>query len=590
MTDYSGTIRGSIILALPDPAVGPNGEVPADHVSNSAHASLTGTLTLTGVTVDAAGTVTGVMTATIIQDIRRHTQEEGTTTRQAIIDIPATPFTTTLADFSLELTALDPAFTIRPTHVSSFSPYRDQLTLAQSAEFTAIDATGPVTGNIGFDVVLIATTSVYRVPGSAYSNLDIFEGPGRKIIIDVTRIGGIAHASAMTWSLEALGTLTDADFPGGVLPTGTLDFAPGDWTKTLSIDIADNANFDQRSRSYRLVVAAAPGEVIRHDEDSPTVVIYNDDPPPVLSITPLDADKPEGDSGTTAFTFLITRTGNTLGTVDAEWSLFHGAAELAPGQAHSGSIHFAAGETEHLLSLDIAGDLTAEPDRGFLVMLDDRETYWRGADSSAGGAVRTDDPVVFGDVAVADAGTGQPRAVTPVYYYGPVSGVEKELILITPDNINVAASGPNWFIHTGSGNDAIAMSSGSNVLDGGTGSNFLTGGSGTDHFFIDARGITQPVWSTVLAMDTDENVTIWIGNVQGVTMTWEDNLGAPGFQGLTLHVGGAGRPWASLTLPGFTKADLDRFWNYDNRVGAWTAYGPQIGGDYIIVNVHEPRY
>ena len=70
---------------------------------------------------------------------------------------------------------------------------------------------------------------------------------------------------------------------------------------------------------------------------------------------------------------------------------------------------------------------------------------------------------------------------------GPVSGIQYDYINITSDSLNISASTPNWFIHSGSGNDAIAASSGINVLDGGTGSNFLTGGSGTDTFFVDDR-------------------------------------------------------------------------------------------------------
>ncbi len=83
-------------------------------------------------------------------------------------------------------------------------------------------------------------------------------------------------------------------------------------------------------------------------------------------------------------------------------------------------------------------------------------------------------------------------------YPGPVAGLQHQYINTTSDNINLTASSPNWFIHSGSGEDAIAANSGTNVLDGGTGSNFLTGGSGTDTFFVDNRGATADIWSTVV--------------------------------------------------------------------------------------------
>jgi hypothetical protein len=88
---------------------------------------------------------------------------------------------------------------------------------------------------------------------------------------------------------------------------------------------------------------------------------------------------------------------------------------------------------------------------------------------------------------VADTTTGQPVAVEGHPYTGPVAGVQQQYINITGDSLAITAITPNWFLHSGGGEDALAVSSGNNVLDGGTGSNFRTGGSGTDNFFVDDR-------------------------------------------------------------------------------------------------------
>ena len=120
-------------------------------------------------------------------------------------------------------------------------------------------------------------------------------------------------------------------------------------------------------------------------------------------------------------------------------------------------------------------------------------------------------------------------------YAGPVAGLEHQYINITSDGLNIAASSPNWFIHSGSGEDAIAASSGTNVLDGGTGSNFLTGGSGTDTFFVDNRGATADIWSTVVGFHAGDAATIWGVTPQDFALAWVDGQGAAGFTGLTLH-------------------------------------------------------
>ena len=120
---------------------------------------------------------------------------------------------------------------------------------------------------------------------------------------------------------------------------------------------------------------------------------------------------------------------------------------------------------------------------------------------------------------VAVSATAQP-------YTGPVSGLQNEYINITSDSLNISVSTPNWFIHSGSGTDAIAANSGINVLDGGTGSNFLTGGSGTDTFFVDDRGPTADIWSTVNGFHAGDAATIWGVTPQDFGLTWVDGQGA----------------------------------------------------------------
>ncbi len=155
-----------------------------------------------------------------------------------------------------------------------------------------------------------------------------------------------------------------------------------------------------------------------------------------------------------------------------------------------------------------------------------------------------------------DTSTGQ--AVVPYAepYRGPVVGLEDQYVNLTSDNLNISASTADWFIHSGSGTDAIAVSYGNNVLDGGTGSNFLSGGSGTDNFFVDARGAASDIWSTVNDFHLGDAATIWGISPSDFTVAWADGQGASGYTGLTMHATAYGRPTASLTLVGYSQADL----------------------------------
>ena len=62
-------------------------------------------------------------------------------------------------------------------------------------------------------------------------------------------------------------------------------------------------------------------------------------------------------------------------------------------------------------------------------------------------------------------------------------------------------------------------------------------------------------------------------------LDWQDNQGAVGFTGLTLHASKAGMPAASMTLAGFTKADLD-----SGRVSFSFGVDPGSGSNYLYVH------
>jgi serralysin len=159
-------------------------------------------------------------------------------------------------------------------------------------------------------------------------------------------------------------------------------------------------------------------------------------------------------------------------------------------------------------------------------------------------------------VAAQNTISGSPIDASPHAYTGPVGGLFGEYINITSDNLNLSAGVNNLFLHTGSGTDAIAVRGGINVLDGGTGSNFLTGGAGTDTFFVDDRAASATIWSTVAGFHRGDAATVWGVTPSDFTLNWADNEGATGFTGLTLHAIAPGLPIASLTLTGFSQADL----------------------------------
>ena len=84
----------------------------------------------------------------------------------------------------------------------------------------------------------------------------------------------------------------------------------------------------------------------------------------------------EGNAGSTAFTFTVTRSGGSSGAVGATWTIgFPGGAgganagDLAAGQSLTGAVSFANGETSKTIIVNVAGDYFPEDTETFNVVL-----------------------------------------------------------------------------------------------------------------------------------------------------------------------------------------------------------------------------
>lgn len=99
--------------------------------------------------------------------------------------------------------------------------------------------------------------------------------------------------------------------------------------------------------------------------------------------------------------------------------------------------------------------------------------------------------------------------------------------------------------------------------------------------FIDTRAAVANTWSTLSGFRGGDAVTIYSVTPSAATLDWEDNQGAAGAVGLTLHVIEQNKPIASLTLVGYsdhTNADLST-----GRLGVSFVDDPVSGSSYLHV-------
>jgi len=112
---------------------------------------------------------------------------------------------------------------------------------------------------------------------------------------------------------------------------------------------------------------------------------------PQLSIN--DVSQTEGDSGSTIFTFTVTRSGDDSVPLYVDYATFDGTATVADNDYEfaAGTLFFDAGETTQTITIIVYGDTDEESDETFTVQLSDPTNGATIADDLGEGTILDDD-------------------------------------------------------------------------------------------------------------------------------------------------------------------------------------------------------
>jgi Tol biopolymer transport system component len=182
--------------------------------------------------------------------------------------------------------------------------------------------------------------------------------------------GPLPTAASVEYSTVGGTAMAGTDY---VPTSGTLTFAPGEIEKTFSIPLIDDAA-DEDDETIVVRLAGQTGAAKLGEPSVAAVLIADDDPPPLLSIS--DASVGEGDGRNDGMTFVIKLSQPSLRTVSVAISTQAVTAtpgvNFAPGtdfNQTSGVMTFPPGATWGLLTIGIVPDTVPEPDETFKVVL-----------------------------------------------------------------------------------------------------------------------------------------------------------------------------------------------------------------------------
>lgn len=202
-----------------------------------------------------------------------------------------------------------------------------------------------------------------------------------------------------------------------------------------------------------------------------------------IGVVATAADRPEGQSGSTALAFTVTRSGNVGSAASVGWAVTGSGASPATatdfvgGALPSGTVSFAADETSKLITINVIGDTSAEADESFALALSTPSAGMVLAPATAIGIIRNDDPGIVGTAGA-------------------------DVIVGTPGDDQIDGLG---------GSDIISGLGGNDTLFGGAGDDLLQGGAGLD-FAVFSQGLAQ---STIVRLTA---IRLAIAGVDGNDM------------------------------------------------------------------------
>ncbi len=306
----------------------------------------------------------------------------------------------------------------------------------------------------------------------AARNPELNEGNAgtRGFTFAIAREGVVSASQVVSWAVtgfagEGAGAANAADFAGGVLPGGSVTFAPNETLRTITVQVAGDTAVEN-NENFRVTLSNPSAGVVLTNASASATILNDDVPPPaaVLSIAAITAEAVEGNAGTTAFSFAVTRAGSTAGAASASFAVTGSGAspatgaDFAGGALPTGTVSFAAGQTSATVTVLVAGDTLVEPDQGFTVTL---------SNPSAGAAIGT----ASASALILD---DEPRSLT--------GGSGPDGFTGFAGNDTLRGNGGADTLVGRLGNDVLVGGAGNDTLIGGLGADRLNGGGGADRF------------------------------------------------------------------------------------------------------------
>lgn len=218
----------------------------------------------------------------------------------------------------------------------------------------------------------------------------------------------LSNASDQTITVianTADGSATVADSDYAPVANQTITFSPGQTVQSLLVDVMGDTT-SESNESFSVDLSAPIGASVADGQGVGTII--DDDSGSVFTIGNATAN--EGNSGTTAFAFTVTRS-QTSGAATVDFSTADGSATTAGADyaAASGTLAFADGIATQTITVAVTGDVIFEGDETFSVVLSNPSSGTTIGQGTGTGTITNDDTqpaISIADVSQAEGNSG----------------------------------------------------------------------------------------------------------------------------------------------------------------------------------------
>lgn len=273
------------------------------------------------------------------------------------------------------------------------------------------------------------------IVGIVVDDVAITEGDSGTLIANVTvsLTGEVSETVTVDFATaDGSAQVADQDY---FMNTGTVTFAPGSTSETLSITIQGDDKFESdETLTVMLSNANAGSADVTIQDSEATLTIHDDDDRPTVSINSVSVHEPEFGTATATFTVSLSNPSSETVTLDFTTEDISAEDENGSGdyQSHSGTLTFVddlATSLEQTITIEVNADDTEETPETFRVVLSNAQgtTLDVGADDGIG-------------TILSDLGTASLSGRVTLPFGNDVIGIPHVLVTIQGNNLDTAQS------------------------------------------------------------------------------------------------------------------------------------------------------